>query len=130
MSSRMRAIAVGNGDHRLDAELLGIDPETDIAVLRIPARGPKHLLLEILAGLASVSMSLPSANRWSGRLEQRDHRSRWRHCRHGRAVPPRMVQQVVEQDSGVRRPGSELWPTGLRHSSRCGTPSQGDPVGS
>lgn len=40
-----RAIAVGVGDRQLEAELLGSDPRTDIAVLRIPARGLKALPL-------------------------------------------------------------------------------------
>jgi serine protease DegQ len=40
-----RAIAVGIGDRQVEAELLGSDPRTDIAVLRIPARGLKQLSL-------------------------------------------------------------------------------------
>lgn len=40
-----RAIAVGLGDRQVEAELLGSDPNTDIAVLRIPARGLKQLPL-------------------------------------------------------------------------------------
>lgn len=40
-----RAIAVGIGDRQVEAELLGSDPGTDIAVLRIPARGLKSLPL-------------------------------------------------------------------------------------
>lgn len=40
-----RAIAVGIGDRQVEAELLGSDPLTDIAVLRIPARGLKALPL-------------------------------------------------------------------------------------
>ena len=38
-----RAIAVGLADRQVEAELLGSDPRTDIAVLRIPARGLKQL---------------------------------------------------------------------------------------
>src|SRR3546814_7753354 len=34
-----RAIAVGFGDRQVEAEFLGSDPNTDIAVLRISARG-------------------------------------------------------------------------------------------
>lgn len=34
-----RQIAVGIGDRQVEAELLGSDPRTDIAVLRIPAKG-------------------------------------------------------------------------------------------
>ncbi|CAN5811206.1 hypothetical protein BH11PSE6_BH11PSE6_09680 [soil metagenome] len=40
-----RAIAVGLGDRQVEAQLLGSDPQTDIAVLRIPARGLKQLPL-------------------------------------------------------------------------------------
>ena len=40
-----RAIAVGIGERQVEAELLGSDPRTDIAVLRIPARGLKALPL-------------------------------------------------------------------------------------
>ncbi|GAA0295154.1 hypothetical protein GCM10009087_01140 [Sphingomonas oligophenolica] len=40
-----RAIAVGVGDRQVDAELLGSDPRTDLAVLRIPAHGLKQLPL-------------------------------------------------------------------------------------
>lgn len=40
-----RAIAVGIGDRQVEAELLGSDPRTDIAVLRISARGLKSLPL-------------------------------------------------------------------------------------
>lgn len=40
-----RAIAVGVGDRQVEAELLGSDPRTDIAVLRIPTRGLKSLPL-------------------------------------------------------------------------------------
>lgn len=40
-----RAIAVGLGDHQVEAEFLGSDPATDIAVLRIPARGLKQIPL-------------------------------------------------------------------------------------
>lgn len=40
-----RAIAVGFDNRQVEAELLGSDPETDIAVLRIPARGLKQLPL-------------------------------------------------------------------------------------
>ena len=40
-----RAIAVGVGDHQIEAEFLGSDPGTDIAVLRIPAHGLKQLPL-------------------------------------------------------------------------------------
>lgn len=40
-----RAIAVGVGDRQVEAELLGSDPRTDIAVLRIPTRGVKSLPL-------------------------------------------------------------------------------------
>lgn len=40
-----RAIAVGIGDRQVEAELLGSDPRTDIAVLRIPTRGLKSLPL-------------------------------------------------------------------------------------
>lgn len=40
-----RAIAVGIGDRRLEAELIGSDPRTDLAVLRIAARGLRHLPL-------------------------------------------------------------------------------------
>jgi S1-C subfamily serine protease len=40
-----RAIAVGLGDRQVEAEFLGSDPDTDIAVLRIPARGLKQLPL-------------------------------------------------------------------------------------
>lgn len=40
-----RAIAVGLGDRQVEAEFLGSDPRTDIAVLRIPARGLKQLPL-------------------------------------------------------------------------------------
>jgi serine protease DegQ len=43
--SHARAIAVGIGDRQVEAELLGSDPLTDIAVLRIPARGLKALPL-------------------------------------------------------------------------------------
>ena len=38
-----RAIAVGIGDRQVEAEFLGSDPRSDIAVLRIPARGLKQL---------------------------------------------------------------------------------------
>jgi serine protease DegQ len=37
--SHARAIAVGIGDRQVEAELLGSDPLTDIAVLRIPQEG-------------------------------------------------------------------------------------------
>ncbi|MEA3387884.1 trypsin-like peptidase domain-containing protein [Sphingobium naphthae] len=40
-----RAIAVGIGERQVEAELLGSDPRTDIAVLRIQARGLKALPL-------------------------------------------------------------------------------------
>jgi S1-C subfamily serine protease len=40
-----RAIAVGIGERQVDAELLGSDPGTDIAVLRVPSRGLKQLAL-------------------------------------------------------------------------------------
>lgn len=40
-----RAIAVGIGERRIEAEFLGSDPQTDLAVLRIPARGLKQLPL-------------------------------------------------------------------------------------
>jgi len=40
-----RAIAVGLGDRQVEAEFLGSDPQTDIAVLRIPARGLKEIPL-------------------------------------------------------------------------------------
>jgi serine protease DegQ len=40
-----RAIAVGIGDRQVEAELLGSDPRTDIAVLRIPALGLNALPL-------------------------------------------------------------------------------------
>lgn len=40
-----RAIAVGIGERQVEAELLGSDPRTDIAVLRIPTRGLKQLPL-------------------------------------------------------------------------------------
>lgn len=40
-----RAIAVGLGDRQVEAEFLGSDPRTDIAVLRIPARGLKEIPL-------------------------------------------------------------------------------------
>lgn len=40
-----RAIAVGIGDRQVEAELLGSDPRTDIAVLRIPTRGLESLPL-------------------------------------------------------------------------------------
>ncbi|MGE8136355.1 trypsin-like peptidase domain-containing protein [Novosphingobium subterraneum] len=40
-----RAIAVGVGDRQVEAEFLGSDPQTDIAALRIPARGLKELPL-------------------------------------------------------------------------------------
>ncbi|MCP4029257.1 MAG: trypsin-like serine protease [Sphingomonas sp.] len=40
-----RAIAVGLGDRQVEAEFLGSDPATDIAVLRIPARGLKQIPL-------------------------------------------------------------------------------------
>lgn len=40
-----RAIAVGLGDRQVEAEFLGSDPDTDIAVLRIPARGLKQIPL-------------------------------------------------------------------------------------
>jgi serine protease DegQ len=40
-----RAIAVGIGERQVEAELLGSDPRTDIAVLRISARGLKALPL-------------------------------------------------------------------------------------
>jgi serine protease DegQ len=40
-----RAIAVGVGDRQFEAEFLGSDVRTDIAVLRIPARGLKQLPL-------------------------------------------------------------------------------------
>ena len=40
-----RAIAVGIGDRQVEAQLLGTDEQTDIAVLRIPARGLKALTL-------------------------------------------------------------------------------------
>lgn len=40
-----RAIAVGIGDRRLEAELIGSDPRTDLAVLRIAARGLRQLPL-------------------------------------------------------------------------------------
>jgi serine protease DegQ len=39
------AIAVGLGDRQVEATLLGSDPGTDIAVLRIPAQGLKQLPL-------------------------------------------------------------------------------------
>lgn len=40
------AIAVGIGERQVEAEFLGSDPRTDIAVLRIPARGLKQLPLD------------------------------------------------------------------------------------
>jgi serine protease DegQ len=40
-----RAIAVGLGNRQVEAEFLGSDPATDIAVLRIPARGLKQIPL-------------------------------------------------------------------------------------
>lgn len=40
-----RAIAVGLGDRQVEAEFLGSDPATDIAVLRIPAHGLKQIPL-------------------------------------------------------------------------------------
>lgn len=40
-----RAIAVGLGDRQVEAEFLGSDPRTDIAVLRVPARGLKQIPL-------------------------------------------------------------------------------------
>lgn len=40
-----RAISVGLGDHQVEAEFLGSDPATDIAVLRIPARGLEQIPL-------------------------------------------------------------------------------------
>lgn len=40
-----RAIAVGIGERQVEAEFIGSDPRTDIAVLRIPARGLKQLPL-------------------------------------------------------------------------------------
>lgn len=40
-----RAIAVGFGDRQVEAEFLGSDPNTDIAVLRISARGLKQIPL-------------------------------------------------------------------------------------
>ena len=40
-----RAIAVGLGDRQVEAQFLGSDPNTDIAVLRIPARGLKQIPL-------------------------------------------------------------------------------------
>ena len=40
-----RAIAVGLGESRVEAQLLGSDPRTDIAVLRIQSRGLKALPL-------------------------------------------------------------------------------------
>lgn len=40
-----RAITVGLGDRQVEAEFLGSDPGTDIAVLRIPARGLKEIPL-------------------------------------------------------------------------------------
>jgi serine protease DegQ len=40
-----RAIAVGIGDRQVEAQLLGSDPRTDIAVLKIAARGLKALPL-------------------------------------------------------------------------------------
>ncbi|BAK67345.1 peptidase S1B family protein [Sphingobium sp. SYK-6] len=40
-----RAIAVGIGDRRVEAELIGSDPRTDLAVLRIAARGLRQLPL-------------------------------------------------------------------------------------
>lgn len=40
-----RAIAVGFSDRQVEAEFLGSDPRTDIAVLRIPARGLKQIPL-------------------------------------------------------------------------------------
>jgi S1-C subfamily serine protease len=43
--SHAHAIAVGIGDRQVEAELLGSDPLTDIAVLRIPALGLKALPL-------------------------------------------------------------------------------------
>ena len=47
--SHARAIAVGIGDRQVEAELLGSDPATDIAVLRIPAQGLKALPLGVSA---------------------------------------------------------------------------------
>jgi S1-C subfamily serine protease len=40
-----RAISVGLGDRQIEAELLGSDPKTDIAVLRVRAKGLKQLRL-------------------------------------------------------------------------------------
>jgi S1-C subfamily serine protease len=60
--SDARAIAVGIGDGQVEAELLGSDPLTDIAVLRIPAQGLKALPLgqTVTAGIISA-VRTPSA---------------------------------------------------------------------
>jgi len=65
--SHARAIAVGIGDRQVEAELLGSDPLTDIAVLRIPARGLKALPLGESAKAHAATMSWRSAipSRWA-----------------------------------------------------------------
>jgi serine protease DegQ len=68
-----RAIAVGIGDRQVEAEFLGSDPRTDIAVLRVPARGLKQLPLgdSDKAQVGDYVVAIATRSRW-GRPSRRE----------------------------------------------------------